>query len=255
MANFTSNDDFFYLVGNTATNTRWQQPTYDKVQAFFRDPSVLNIFEKYNDVLIVGGFVYTKTTTWDLDLYLILDYNETTEWDAVERDMNALHDLSLNKHRLLIDVNVSKSPNVSFTEHTKEQIISHNKGRDFKHWNFPVHLIEYDTCIRVSLCRHTKIQNGKLEGHFNMGEHTAEHGFTPGVFGKVTKLTDNYLYELDRSLIGPGRKLMLIVLGTEAPTIDPNLSYKTFLSMSNEEYTNSLIYLKPEEDLNKLYSK
>ena len=146
--------DFFYQIGNVTTNKGWNRPTYKNVQSFLRDPKISHILEKYDDVLLIGGFLYAKDT-WDLDLYLILNWDENTDWVAAESDLDLLNDTALNYHDLLLDIAISKKPNMTMTRH---ELIDHNKGKSLEDFTAPRmegddgHLVKLSRIVKIIKC-------------------------------------------------------------------------------------------------------
>jgi len=118
---------FFYQIGSITTDNVWFQPSYEVVRAFFQDNEISPLAIKYK-ILIVGGFLYKKTT-WDLDLYLLHDYDENTDWSQVEEDMNTLNNIALNRYSLLLDISVTSKPLSLFS---KRELIEYNKINPLK---------------------------------------------------------------------------------------------------------------------------
>ena len=98
---------FLYQVGSVTTTTPWTKPLYEKVVRFLQDVDVSNILERYESY-IHGGILW-DALTWDLDILLKYDWDETTDWDMIEADFNQLNDIALNKHRLLLDVSMANN--------------------------------------------------------------------------------------------------------------------------------------------------
>ena len=93
--------NFFYQVGSVITTKPWYRPTYDRVRGFFLDETIQPLAKRYN-IHIVGGFLYNKLT-WDLDLALVYDYDDQTNWSLIEEDIDTINDTALNRHGLLLD--------------------------------------------------------------------------------------------------------------------------------------------------------
>tara|TARA_R110000737_G_scaffold172007_2_gene197513 strand:+ start:1264 stop:1956 length:693 start_codon:yes stop_codon:yes gene_type:complete len=219
--------DFFYQIGNVTTNKGWNRPTHKSVQSFLRDPKISHILEKYDDVLLIGGFLYAKDT-WDLDLYLILNWDENTDWVAAESDLDLLNDTALNYHDLLLDIAISKKPNMIMTRH---ELIDHNKGKSIEDFTAP--RVEGDDGHLVKLSRIVKIINGETEIDYNLIVNQSH------IYGNVTALTDGYLCLIDRSKMNHNDKTKELIMRTLSSDFLNNLSYKTFLDMSYPTFLNS----------------
>lgn len=220
---------FFYQIGSITTTNEWVRPSYEVVSEFFKNSQVLEIAKKYN-ILICGGFLYRKLT-WDLDLCLILDYNEETDWIKVENDLNILYDIALNKHSLLLDACVTKE---RYHIPTKHELISYNKDTDIEDWQFPRK--QRDAIMKLG--RFKKIVNGRVQFDIDIIE-----SFNPE-YGRVSRLTNGYLYETDRSGISCPLKLIKLVMKTiDRPNDRLFLPYLEFINMPKQKYLDSIILI------------
>ena len=125
-------NDFLYQVGSVTTTTKWTRPVYEKIVRFLQDEEVNNILQKYESY-IYGGILW-DTPTWDLDILLKYEWDESTNWNLVESDFNKLNDIALNKHRLLIDVSMT---NTLYELPTKQYLLELNRGKEIKDWIIP----------------------------------------------------------------------------------------------------------------------
>lgn len=230
---------FFYQIGSITTDKGWFQPSYEVVRAFFQDNEISPLAIKYK-ILIVGGFLYKKTTG-DLDLYLLHDYDENTDWSQVEEDMNTLNNIALNRYSLLLDISVTNKPISLFS---KRELIEYNKDKPFEDWLFP--RITEDNQIFIKIPSYKKIIDGKVQ--FDTMEYDfsqPSEKYNESNFGKFTKLTTNgYLYKIDRRATPHRHKLLETIMRTNiSDDINHNLSYEKFLSMSSEDFHDSLIHL------------
>ena len=220
-------EGFFYQIGNVTTTTGWYMPTYESAQSFLRDPDIQHVLERYDDVFIIGGFLYEKET-WDLDLYLMLNWDENTDWVTVESDLDLLHRTALNKHYLLLDIAISKKPNMTMS---KQELIDHNKGKSIEDFTAP--RMEGDDGHLVKISKVTKIINDKTVIDYDVI-------VTPNiVYGTITALTDNYLCLMDRSEMNHNDKMTKLIMRTISSNVLNNLPYKTFLDMSYTEYMDA----------------
>jgi hypothetical protein len=91
---------FFYSIGTVQTTKAWYKPTEEKLAIFINDMKNIENYEKYN-LFLVGGVVnggIGKTN----DVDIIINGN-IENFFVFEKFLHNIHDLGLNKHRLLID--------------------------------------------------------------------------------------------------------------------------------------------------------
>ena len=227
---------FFYQIGNITTTNAWSRPTYDLVRTFFKNSEVAQLSTKYK-ITIVGGFLYKKQT-WDLDLYLLYDYDENTDWNQVESDMNTLNNIALNECGLLLDISVTNKP---LSLYSKRELIEINKGKSFEDWTFP--RTSDDSSILMKIGAYKKVIDGNIE--FD----TMDYDLSELDFGIITKLTDGYLSKMDRRGTIHRPKMIDTIMRTNiSDNIRHDLSYKDFLSMSKKEFNDSRIYLSETID-------
>ena len=212
--------DFYYQIGSVKTEIAWCRPSYEIVKAFLSDPSILPILTKY-DIHIVSGFLL-DSDTWDLDLCVIMDHNESTDWYLIESDLNKIIDCALNVHMLLLDISISQHlPDLP----TKRKLIKDNEGLPVESW--VAKRSSNDTCILVKMGYYKKVINGVLEFERNL-EGTSE------------KLTNGYLYKIDNSMFPHTTKMVKKILQLEKINHVENLQTNQFLSMTEEEFKASL---------------
>ena len=214
--------DFSYQVGAVITTKPWSKLTYEKARSFLLDPRVVAIIEKY-DTCVFGGFLYDKPT-WDLDLLLVYDYNESTDWYLIENEFNTLNRIALDEYDILPDITLRKHITIL---PSKQTVIEDNIGLDISEW--VVNRTEDDDCRMIKTMHVKKMSNGKVLLEVDP-------------LGTYRKLTQGYLYEL----IMPGRvhnrkilKRILQLKDDYVPRL--NLPVNEFLSMTKEDYINSLI--------------
>jgi|TARA_B100000768_G_scaffold133267_1_gene124036 hypothetical protein len=242
MARFTPNVPFFYQVGDVKTYTPWQRPKYNTLIKFFKDPAILKVIERYTDVLLSGGALYEKLT-WDLDLLLIYDWNENTDWNQVEEDINVFNDIALNEYGLLLDVSIVNANFYNISPvYSKQNLIEYNKDKNLEDWTYPV--TTEDSAILIKILHIKKIINGKVElNNFEKNLLLTEY------HGKVTKLTDSHLYMTDRRGMSHHPKMIDIVMSfKDLSQALPTLSYSKLLSMTSKEFHDSLVHLSNDGD-------
>jgi hypothetical protein len=89
----------YYARGDVECKTGWLRPSWESMKnylTYIKENS--NIFERYR-VDIRGSVLYNISDSIDLDLYLIGPY----ETEQLEKDLNYLLDIGLNKYNILID--------------------------------------------------------------------------------------------------------------------------------------------------------
>ena len=211
-------NDFSYQVGSVTTTTPWTKPLYEKVVGFLQDVDVSNILERYESY-IHGGILW-DALTWDLDILLKYDWDETTDWDLIEADFNQLNDIALNRHRLLLDVSMA---NNLYKLPTKQYLLDLNKGKEIKDWIIPrvEAAAKEETKIRLSYFK--KVMKGEITEY----NETAPHQMITGAY-----LCKIYLAGIDHK---PkiANKIMSMP-GEQSPLLQ--LSVKDFLAMSKDEF-------------------
>lgn len=244
MAKFTPNIPFFYQVGGVKTYTPWQRPKYDTLIKFFKDPVILKVIERYTDVLIVGGVLYEKLT-WDLDLLLICDWNENTDWDQVETDINVFNDVALNQYGLLVDLSVVNANFYNIKPvYSKQNLIEYNKDKNLEDWSYPV--TTDDSAILIKILDIKKIRDGKEESNTFGNQYTEP---TTPFHGIVTKLTAGHLYMTDRRGMSHNPKMINTVMRFKDLSQHlASLPYSKFLSMTSKEFHDSLVNLSNDDD-------
>ena len=211
-------NDFLYQVGSVTTTTKWTKPVYEKIVRFLQDVDVSNILEKYESY-IHGGILW-NAHTWDLDILLKYNWDETTDWDIIEADFNQLNDIALNKHRLLLDVSMA---NALYKLPTKQYLLDLNKGKEIKDWIIPrvEAAAKEETKIRLSYFK--KVMNGEVTEHTETVPHQM--------------ITDGYLCKIYLTGIDHKPKIankIMSMPGEQSPLLQ--LSVKDFLAMSKDEF-------------------
>lgn len=115
-------DEFFYQRGEVTTTTPWLRPTYNRVKSFLKEveefSEIFNTYESY----IMGGVLFDFNTTWDLDIGLVGGDKSN---EVLERALNYMTDLSLNKYRILTDIYwyPLKKENISYPELVEDNFL------------------------------------------------------------------------------------------------------------------------------------
>ena len=213
--------DFSYQIGAVITTKPWSKLTYEKARSFLLDPRVVAITEKY-DTYVIGGFLYDKPT-WDLDLLLVYDYNESTDWYLIENEFNTLNRIALDEYDILPDITLRKHITIL---PSKQTVIEDNTGRDIIEW--VVNRTEDDDNTMIKTMHVKKMANGKLL-------------LKVEPYGTYTKLTQGYLYELILPRVHNHKILKRILELKDGYVPRLNLPVNEFLSMTKEDYINSLI--------------
>jgi hypothetical protein len=216
-----SGQTFFYQIGSVITTIPWNRPSFQKIKAFFEDDSISHIIEKYN-VHLTGGCLW-DFNTWDIDLILIHDWNESTDWNLIEQDMNALNDAALNKHHILLDLTLFDKIDHSFQFPSKSELKEYNKGRNES---------EYE-CQRGPLEGAIFVKVGYIKKQ--VGNITQETDLTYNE--RKQPLTENYLYKNDHRGEPHASKIIQKILKfDESGKFIHYLNYKEFLSMDADTF-------------------
>lgn len=94
------NQKFGYWVGSVFTDKPWVAPTIPRIMELIKDAIKLENYGKY-DIFLIGGVVNGGIgNTMDIDMAI----NGQLDYVEFEQFLHDFYDLSLNKHRLLIDV-------------------------------------------------------------------------------------------------------------------------------------------------------
>ena len=199
--------NFFYQVGSVTTTKPWPRPTYDRVRRFFLDETIQQLAEKYN-IHIVGGFLYNKLT-WDVDLALVYNYNDQTDWSIIESDIDIINDTALNTYNLLLDVCLLKS----VYPITIDQVRSYDE----------MHVL-------IKPGYHKKILNNNLEFEHDLLKSTSAE------YGKITRL-GKYLVKSDRrGFKYPKKYIDNVSKIKDIDKVIHSIKYLDFLNMSEEDY-------------------
>lgn len=104
----TNLDDFFYYrIGNVETNKVWLRPSWDNIQKLLNFLyNNTDITSKYG-VYFMGGVTWDINSTWDVDIQLV---SKHFILDELESDIDTIHNYSLNKLRMLTDVQWRDKP-------------------------------------------------------------------------------------------------------------------------------------------------
>ena len=216
-----SGQKFFYQTGSVTTTIPWGRPSFAKIKAFFEDDSILHILEKYN-VYLTGGCLW-DFNTWDIDLILVYDWNESTDWNEIEKDMNLLNEAALNKHHILVDLTLFNKIEHSFKFPTKAELIEYNKGRDES---------EYE-CQRGPMESPVFVKIGYIKKQ--VGEISQETDLTYNQ--RKQRLTENYLYKIDVKDTPHNSKIAQKILKfDESGKFTHHINHKEFLSMDAESF-------------------
>lgn len=108
-------DYFYYQVGSVATKKIWNRPSYQTLKDFFtvikNETPIMSEFKLY----LMGGVLIDFNNTWDVDICMV---GEVKSPELLESYMNTMYDISLNRFKLLIDIqwNPKKPKLVSYQE-------------------------------------------------------------------------------------------------------------------------------------------
>lgn len=217
------NQVFYYQVGSVTTTIPWGRPSFEKITRFFQDESISHLLEKYN-VYLTGGCLW-DFNTWDIDLILIHDWNQLTDWNLIEQDINILHDVALNKHHILVDLTIFDKIDHSFRFPTKSELIEYNKGKDESEYVCERSPTESAIFIKIG---YVKKQVGEIIQETNLNINKRK---------KI--LTENYLYEIDARNTPHANKIAQKLLKfDESGKFIHHLHYKEFLSMDADTFYN-----------------
>jgi len=205
---------FYYQIGSVTTTVPWTRPSFIKIKTFFEDDSVSHILEKYN-VYLYGACLW-NFNTWDIDLILIHDWNESTNWDIIEEDINLLNNTALNKHNLLLDISVFNNIDQYRKLPTKTELIEANKGKEESNYIYQ----RSGTALRIGFI---KKQVGDIIEENNLDS-----------FEKSIRLTKNYLYKTEYGAMLPDKIIQKILKLDESKPLLQYLNYKDFLSIDRE---------------------
>ena len=216
-----SGQKFFYQVGSVTTTIPWRRPSFEKITRFFQDESISYLLEKYNAYL-TGGCLW-DFNTWDVDLILIHDWNESVDWNVIEQDLNTLNDAALNKHHILVDLSVFDKIENSFKFPTKSELIEHNKGIDESEYEYQRRPLEGAVLVKVS---YIKKQVGDITQETDLKYDERKQ-----------PLTENYLYKIDdRGNPHSSKIIQKILKFDESGKFIHHLHYKEFLSMDADTF-------------------
>ena len=118
---YKEGEPFYYQIGEVITLIPWWRPNYDRICKFLSQEEVVEIFNKYEWVEVIGNVLWDFDVTWDLDLRLIVKYGKEHDWNSIEDDINKLNHLALNEWRILTDISVTSD---SHRLPTKAQVLS-----------------------------------------------------------------------------------------------------------------------------------
>lgn len=212
---------FYYQVGSVTTTIPWSRPSFAKIKAFFEDDSISHILEKYN-VYLTGGCLW-DFNTWDIDLILVHNWNESTDWNEIEQDMNSLNDAALNKHHILVDLTVFDKIERSFKFPTKAELIEHNKGRDESEYECQRGPLEGAVFVKVG---YIKKQVGDITHETDLNSDRKKY-----------LLTEKYLYKIDdRGNPHASKIIQKILKFDESCKFIHHLHYKEFLAMDADTF-------------------
>lgn len=212
---------FYYQVGSVTTTIPWSRPSFAKIKAFFEDDSISHILEKYN-VYLTGGCLW-DFNTWDIDLILIHDWNESTNWNEIEQDMNLLNDAALNKHRILLDLTMFDKIDHSFKFPTKAELIEHNIGKEESEYVCQRSPTESAIFVKIG---YIKKQVGDITQETDLNSDR-----------KMYLLTENYLYRIDERGNPQSNKIVQKILKfDESGKFIHHLHYKEFLDMDADAF-------------------
>jgi len=218
-----SNQVFNYQIGSVTTSIPWSRPSFEKIKSFFEDDSILHLLEKYN-VHLTGGCMW-NFNTWDIDLILIHDWDEFTDWNAIEQDLNILNDTALNKHKILIDLTVFNKIDHSFRFPTKSQLIECNKGKNESEYVCERGLNEISVFVKIGYIKK------------QVGDEIEETCLDLNEMKKL--LTENYLCEIDvRNTPHSYKIVQKILTFDESSKFIHHLGYKEFIAMDSEAFFN-----------------
>lgn len=210
--------DFFYQIGSITTTTPWSRPIYEKVVRFLQDEEVNRILQKY-DSYIHGGILW-DSLTWDLDILLKHEWDESTDWNLVESDFNKLNNIALNTYRLLLDVSMT---NALYELPTKQYLLELNKGKEVKDWVVPRVEAAAKEETKIRLCYFKKVMNGEVTEYSETLPHEM---ITDGYLCKVYLAGTNHKSKIANKIMSmPGEQTPLL-----------QLHIKDFLAMSKEEF-------------------
>lgn len=214
--------DFYYQIGSIITEKQWSRPFYEKIRSFLLDETASSILDKYKAV-IFGGVLYHQPT-WDLDIRLMMDYDDTTDWNIVEKDINTLNDISLNTYNFLTDIGLSKHYAKTIT---KQELIEDNKGLPIASW--VTRRTKEDDGVMIKIGYEKKLINNIIQIEYD-NPHNHE------------RLTDGYLIKKDIHHLPHAHKMVKKILSIPEPFNSAvTLTPKAFLSMSREEFYASQI--------------
>lgn len=216
-----SGQKFFYQVGSVTTTIPWRRPSFEKIARFFQDESISHLLEKYN-VHLTGGCLW-DFNTWDIDLILIHNWNEFTNWNTIEQDLNTLHDTALNKHHILVDLTMFDKIDHSFQFPSKSELIEYNKGKDESEYECQRGPIESSIFVKIG---YIKKQVGEISQETDLTYNERKQ-----------PLTENYLYRINVKDTPHNNKIAQKILKfDESGKFIHHLHHKEFLSMDADTF-------------------
>ena len=216
-----SGQKFFYQVGSVTTTIPWSRPSFEKIARFFQDESISHLFEKYN-VHLTGGCLW-DFNTWDIDLILVHDWNQLTDWNEIERDLNTLHDAALNKHHILVDLTIFDKIDHSFQFPSKSELREYNKGKDESEYECQRGPMESQVFVKIG---YIKKQVGEISQETDLKYNQRKQ-----------RLTENYLYRIDVKDTPHNSKIAQKILKfDESGKFIHHINYKEFLSMDADTF-------------------
>lgn len=94
-------ESFYYRVGRVSTTKGWFRPNLYLIQdllKFIKNDT--DILDRY-DIFLMGNAMWDIENTWDIDIQFVSD---NYDLEQLEKDMDIVHDYSLNELRMLSDV-------------------------------------------------------------------------------------------------------------------------------------------------------
>jgi hypothetical protein len=207
---------FYYQIGEVSTIIPWWRPNYDRLCKFLTQDEVIEIFNKYEDVEIIGNCLWDFDITWDMDLRLIISSNNFINWDSIEDDLNRLNYLALNEWRILPDIGVTP---YRHSLPTKSEILS--SEYDEERGEYKVNLSE-NSMYKISYTK--KVVDDKM---FENDMRTSSYYYTES-------MTERYLVAYYPKY--HTKKITEKILNSKKEILENSISVDRFLSMGEEEF-------------------
>lgn len=208
---------FYYQIGEVSTIIPWWRPTYERICNFLIQDEVIEIFNKFEDVEIIGNCLWDFDVTWDVDIRLILPNHVPRDWNLVEDYINKLNHLALNEWRLLLDVGVTcdyhRLP-------TKKEILS----KYYKTEDTEGYKVSVDESWIAKIAYTKKVINDQM---FEYDIRTSNNYFTEGLNDRfLTVYQPNY----------HKNKIINKIINSKKEILENSIRVEDFLAMGEEEF-------------------